>query len=70
MIERFAPPLVVASAEDGAVEVPQDLVGLAMRERELWAQEEMLRAMRERYNDVRDWNMVRSAFGAAPTPES
>ena len=45
------------------VEVPDDLVALASQERELWAQEETLRAMRERYDALGDWNKVRSAFG-------
>lgn len=45
------------------VEVPEDLVALASQERELWAQEETLRAMRERYDALGDWNKVRSAFG-------
>ena len=45
------------------VEVPDDLVALANQERESWAQEETLRAMRERYEALGDWNLVRSAFG-------
>ena len=70
VLERFAP---LSTKEDTSaippmVEVPEDLVGMAMLEREKWAQEELLRAMRERYEDLRDWNLVRSAFGVAPTP--
>lgn len=51
--------------DDGQVltDVPEDLVALAMTEQESWAQEETLRAMRERYETLRDWNLVRSAFG-------
>ena len=45
------------------VEVPEDLIALASQERELWAQEETLRAMRERYDALGDWNRVRAAFG-------
>lgn len=45
------------------VEVPDDLIALANQERETWAQEETLRAMRERYEALGDWNLVRSAFG-------
>lgn len=52
-----------ASAPLVPVEVPEDLVALASEERELWAQEETLRAMRERYDALGDWNKVRSAFG-------
>lgn len=44
-------------------DVPEDLVALAMTEQESWAQEETLRAMRERYETLRDWNLVRAAFG-------
>lgn len=70
VLEKFAP---VSKIEDSPVippmvEVPEDLVGMAMLEREPWAQEELLRAMRERYEDLQDWNLVRSAFGVAPTP--
>ncbi len=45
------------------VEIPEDLVAVANQEREPWAQEEVLRSIRERYEDLRDWNRVRSAFG-------
>ena len=45
------------------VEVPDDLVAYAMQEREAWAQEEVLRAVRERYEELHDWNKVRSAVG-------
>jgi hypothetical protein len=44
-------------------EIPEDLVALAMQENEAWAQEELLRVMRERYEELRDWNKVRSAVG-------
>lgn len=59
--ERFAPATPLASA--AAPDVPQDLVALAMTESESWAQEETLKAMRERYELAKDWNMVRAAFG-------
>jgi hypothetical protein len=45
------------------VEVPEDLLALANQERESWAQEEVLRVIRERYEDLQDWNKVRAAFG-------
>lgn len=68
-VERREARLTVAAAAQTAtdVTVPRDLVALALNERELWAQEEMMRAMQERYEALRDWNMVRSAFGVAPT---
>lgn len=51
--------------------VPADLVALAMRESEEWAQEEVLKAARERYLKITDaampesqkWNLVRRALG-------
>ena len=50
---------------DGEAEVPipEDLVALAMREREAWAQEDVLKVIRERYADLQDWNRVRAAMG-------
>jgi hypothetical protein len=48
---------------DPLVEIPNDLVAVAMQERESWAQEETLRAIRERFEDLRDWNKVRAAVG-------
>ena len=52
-----------SSAIPEAVDVPEDLLALAMQENEVWAQEELLRVMRERYETYRDWNRVRSAMG-------
>lgn len=51
--------------------VPQDIVALAMRESEEWAQEEVLKAAKERFLKVKDatmpegqrWNLVRKALG-------
>ena len=53
------------------VVVPQDIVALAMRESEEWAQEEVLQAAKERFLKVKDggmpetqkWNVVRKALG-------
>lgn len=63
--KQFAAAWREAQAMDplAPVEVPDDLVALANQERETWAQEETLRAMRERYEALGDWNLVRSAFG-------
>lgn len=63
---RVAQKLVAQVKAAQPAEVPQDLIALAMNERELWAQEEMVRAMRERYETLKDWNLVRAAFGVAP----
>lgn len=60
-MQQFAP----APASEASVleELPEDLVALAMTEQETWAQEEVVRAMRERYDTLKDWNLVRAAFG-------
>lgn len=62
--ERTAGRAQVAQPKAQPVaEVPEDLVALAMSEREAWAQEEVLRVVRERYVDLGDWNLVRTAMG-------
>ena len=60
---RFAPARPEAALPPAPVELPDDLVAVAMQERESWAQEEVLRAIRERYEELRDWNKVRAAVG-------
>jgi len=50
--------------------IPSDLASLALQQSEAWAQEESLKAMRELYADVGDWNLVRMKFGVAPPPET
>jgi hypothetical protein len=64
-LRTFANEWMALKAHDPLVpvEVPEDLVALANQERETWAQEETLRSMRERYEALGDWNLVRSAFG-------
>ena len=62
MATLFA-PVVTPPAVEMVPEVPEDLVALAMTEQEAWAQEETIRAMRERYEALKDWNLVRAAFG-------
>lgn len=62
------PPLVPTEQD---VEVPQDIMALAMRESEEWAQEEVIKAAKERFLKVKDatmpdgqrWNLVRRALG-------
>jgi hypothetical protein len=61
--ERFAPARPDAALPPAPPELPEDLVAVANMEREPWAQEEVLRAIQERYDDLRDWNKVRAAFG-------
>jgi hypothetical protein len=60
---RFAPARPETALPPAPVELPDDLVAVAMQERESWAQEEVLRAIRERYEELRDWNKVRAAVG-------
>lgn len=45
------------------VEVPEDIVALALTHSEAWAQEEVVRAAREKYEELGDWNRVRAALG-------
>lgn len=63
VLAQFAPVPQVSTLPSAPVEVPDDLVGVANQEREPWAQEEVLRAIRERFEDLKDWNKVRAAFG-------
>ena len=44
-------------------EVPTDLVAVSLQENEIWAQEEVMRVIRERYEELGDWNKVRAAMG-------
>ena len=59
----FAPVRAETTLPPPPVVVPEDLVAVANQERESWAQEEVLRVIRERYEDLKDWNRVRAAFG-------
>jgi hypothetical protein len=61
--ERWAPAAPDVAPEPEDVEVPDDLVALALTHSETWAQEDTLKAMRERYADLKDWQKVRFAFG-------
>jgi hypothetical protein len=63
IVGRFVPDRPDAVLPPAPVEIPEDLVAVANQERESWAQEEVLRVIRERYEDLKDWNRVRAAFG-------
>lgn len=55
---------VPASTHDAeAVVIPDDLEAFALEEVELWAQEQVRDVIRERYTDLKDWNLVRRAVG-------
>jgi len=64
VLELFAPVRSpeTPDAVDNA-DIPEDLVALAMTQSEGWAQEDTIKAIRERYEQLRDWNRVRAAFG-------
>lgn len=44
-------------------EIPEDLQAVALQENEIWAQEEVIRVIREKYEQYRDWQKVRAAMG-------
>lgn len=46
-----------------AVDIPDDLIAVALQENEVWAQEEVTRVIREKYDAYKDWNKVRAAMG-------
>lgn len=47
------------------LDIPEDLVAVAMAESEPWAQDDMMRIIRERFGTFKDWNRVRAAIGVA-----
>lgn len=64
--EKWSPPQHTGTGKGTgweAIPVPDDLMALAMTHSETWAQEDTLKAIRERYEQLQDWNRVRSAFG-------
>ena len=63
-VTLFAPMPVEHNDEEDAYSavVPEDLVAVAMQYPDGWAQEDMMKAIREKYDALRDWNLVRSAF--------
>jgi hypothetical protein len=66
VVGLFSPAAVQAKVEAGAtdeVAVPEDLLALVASEQTQWAQEDVLRVIKERYEDLRDWNRVRRAMG-------
>jgi len=60
---RRADPMPSAPGVPAAVEIPEDLIAVALQENEVWAQEELTRVIREKYEQYRDWNKVRMAMG-------
>lgn len=62
-IEAFAPKGGLKDSPQVTVEIPEDLMALAMSETESWAQEEVARVVREKHDILKDWNRVRAAMG-------
>jgi hypothetical protein len=61
----FAPVRETEQVEEDPYDatVPEDLIAVAMQYPDAWAQEDMVKAIREKYDALRDWNLVRAAFG-------
>ena len=49
--------------------IPDDLEAFALQESELHAQESIREVIRDRYADLRDWNLVRRAIGVGAMDE-
>jgi len=63
-VTLFAPVRETEQGDDPYdAAVPEDLIALAMQYPDAWAQEDMVKAIREKYDSLRDWNLVRAAFG-------
>jgi hypothetical protein len=60
---KRAEPMPSAPNVPIPVEIPEDLIAVALQENEVWAQEELTRVIREKYEQYRDWNRVRMAMG-------
>jgi hypothetical protein len=63
VVAMFAPQPVDDGLGDYNFDVPTDLVAVSLQENEIWAQEEVMRVIRERYEKLGDWNKVRTAMG-------
>lgn len=63
-IEKFSPQKHEEATDYPSLsEIPDDLLAVASQENESWAQEEVIRVIRERYEELKDWNKVRRAMG-------
>ena len=65
VVALFAPVRETKQVEEDPYDmaVPEDLIAVAMQYPDAWAQEDMVKAIREKYDTLHDWNAVRSAFG-------
>lgn len=64
-VKLFAPVRETEHVEEDpyTVRVPDDLVAVVLQYTDSWAQEDVMKAIREKYATLKDWNAVRSAFG-------
>lgn len=64
-VSLFAPVRETGHVEEDpyTVHVPEDLVAVVLQYTDSWAQEDVMKSIREKYATLRDWNAVRSAFG-------
>lgn len=70
VLERFASVHADAPDDIEDVTIPDDLLAFASALKDEWAVEDTVKAIKERYLDLRDWNRVRSAMGIGIIPES
>lgn len=63
VVALFAPSANPSTVIPEAAEIPDDLMALALAEKEVWAQEEVARVIREKYEMYQEWNKVRMAMG-------
>jgi hypothetical protein len=68
VVERFAPQGAGVQPED--VAIPEDIIAFVMSYPADWAQDDALRAVREKYAEHKSWDKVRGAFGLAPLPSN
>lgn len=65
VVARHPAPSAAPEAEPP---IPRDLLALAAQYPDPWAQEDVLKVIREKYAEFKDWQLVRSAMGVALTP--
>lgn len=61
---RFATPAPVESWTPEPM--PPAVMGLALRESELWAQQQAQEVLKGMYTEMRDWNKVLTAYTSVP----
>jgi hypothetical protein len=65
---RATAPVDATASGAPFVDVPDDLLAYATSMSESWAVEDTLRVVRERYDELQDWNRVRRAIGIGALP--